>query len=275
MASCRDGSPSVKDAATKAIGALANAEGCRGRLEDAGAVPLLVRWLETGPSHLSKCVCAIALRNLAVSTGLQSSVAKAGAVAPLVALLSSADLDSKVASAGALMNLAANDALRASVISAGAIPPLVRLLQSEDVPQEGKLDAEQALCNLVLDSNANKDMTRDDTIARVLIDLVRSGSSKGRELASLALEDIALFQESNRAVIASLGGIPPLVALVGSGSRMPDPARRAGAKALAAVAVSRPNRALVAQAQGIEALAGFLIEGPVRENRVAAAEALG
>lgn len=263
----------MKDAVTKTLAALANSETCRLKIEAAGAVPQLVRWMVDSDSHISKCLCAIALRNLAVSPSLTEAAAKEGAVVPLVSLLSSHDLDTKVASAGAIMNLAASDSVRASIIQAGAINPLVDLVQSDDVPQEGKLDAEQALCNLVLDANANKDMTKDDTIVRVLINLVRSGSPNGRELAALALEDLGLYQDGNRRVIAALEGIPPLVALV-SQSKAPLSARRAGARAIASVAITPENRALVAECQGVEALAGLLADGSEMSNRVAAAQAL-
>ena len=191
-------------------------------------------------------------------------------------LLKSKDEDSRIASSGAIMNLADNATLRGPIIKAGAIPPLVDILREEGVLFERKLDCETALCTLALDPAADKDMTKDDLIIRVLIEIVTLGSPKGRELASLGIENLALYQAANRVIIKDLQGLPPLVTLVrNADKKYPDSARRAGSRAIGAVGMQETNRPFIAEAKGLEVMGGFMTEGTDLPNRIATADALG
>ncbi|HVT62519.1 MAG TPA: HEAT repeat domain-containing protein, partial [Legionellaceae bacterium] len=69
-----------------------------------------------------------ALGNLAHNRENRISIAQAGAIAPLVKLLSDSDTVVRQNAAAALYNLALNSENQISIAQAGAIAPLVKLL---------------------------------------------------------------------------------------------------------------------------------------------------
>ena len=73
---------------------------------------------------------ALALRKLAINSEYKVSIAAAGAIPLLVALLQNGSDMVKVKAVGALGNLAYNNYNKVSIAEAGAIPPLVALLQN-------------------------------------------------------------------------------------------------------------------------------------------------
>ncbi|CAG9463857.1 unnamed protein product [Pedinophyceae sp. YPF-701] len=272
------GSAPVKDAVTKAIGVLSQSAACREAIpdfqhEEQGAIPLVAGWLRDAKADYSKLVSALALQALAQDNKRnQELIAGAGAVKTLVALLKEGSDDSRIAAAGAIMNLATNAGIRASIIAAGAIMPLVALLKSK-IPAAGKADAEQALCNLVMDPNADKDMTKDPTVVQVLVNLLEDGSSKGRELASLALEDLCLYSDGNRQVAMGCGAIPPLLAVVG-GAGTGAEGRHAATKCVTAIAISKNCRARVGKDGGMPIILDLIKQAESDRLKMVAANAL-
>jgi len=65
-----------------------------------------------------------------VNASAKVKFARAGAIPPLVALLSNGTADAKEKAAGALLNLAGNAENKIAIASAGGIPPLVALLSN-------------------------------------------------------------------------------------------------------------------------------------------------
>uniref|UniRef100_A0A183C7S4 Importin subunit alpha n=1 Tax=Globodera pallida TaxID=36090 RepID=A0A183C7S4_GLOPA len=109
---------------------------------EAGAVPPLVKLLQSPNMELCKQI-SWALTNIsAASPELALAVVEAGAVPLLVKLLQSPNMDLSASmpnmelckeSAWALKNIsAASDGLALAVIETGAVPPLVKLLQSSN-----------------------------------------------------------------------------------------------------------------------------------------------
>merc|ERR1711977_194762 len=109
----------------------------------------------SGPDDV-KAQAAWALANLALNDDNCVTIASAGAILPLIALLSGPDEMGKKQAARALANLALNDDNRATIASAGAIPPLIALLRG---PDEVKVHAACALANLAINRD-NRATTR-------------------------------------------------------------------------------------------------------------------
>ena len=107
------------------------------------------------PASATDAVCA--LFNLSAAEANWTAIIEAGAIPPLVALLSGGpESDAVAKAAGALSNLADHAAGIAHVISAGAIPPLVALLGGE--PESAAAErAAAALCNLAGGGWGNRD----------------------------------------------------------------------------------------------------------------------
>ena len=98
---------------------------------------------------------AAALWNLASNNDdNQVSIAREGAVGPLIALLKNGSDQGKTNAAGALWNLAINADNQVSITREGAVGPLIALLKNgSDV---GKFHAAGALKNLTINNAANK-----------------------------------------------------------------------------------------------------------------------
>ena len=71
-----------------------------------------------------------ALQNLCGAVENRELIAAAGAIPPLIALLSSPKVGVQGAAAGALQNLGGHVENKVRIASAGAIPPLIALLSS-------------------------------------------------------------------------------------------------------------------------------------------------
>jgi len=110
-----------------------------------------------GPAVLGERseTAAAALCNLACEGELRKEIARAGAIAPLVTLLSVGEGPStrKGSAAAALNNLAGDDENRCEIAKAGAIPLLVRLARDGTALQREQ--AEAALKMLAFNNDAN------------------------------------------------------------------------------------------------------------------------
>jgi hypothetical protein len=123
--------------ATRAIMNLARNSEFASKISAAGAIPLLVQFLDPGdgPPAMMQGIAAGALNSLAANAEDAVAIASAGAI-PLLAQLLKAGSPPDVQwnAIGALASLARANAENAvTIASAGAIPPLARLSRSDDV----------------------------------------------------------------------------------------------------------------------------------------------
>ncbi|CAL1142550.1 unnamed protein product, partial [Cladocopium goreaui] len=269
---------SGSDSAKKyAAGALANLTGNsqnEAAIAAAGGIPPLVALITRG-SDSAKEHAARALRNLAVNDQNGAAIAAAGGIPPLVALITSGSDSAKEHAARALGNLAVNDQNRAAIVAAGGIPPLVALITSG--------------------SDSAKERAAGAAIAAAggippLVTLITSGSDSAKVYAAAALGNLARTDQNraaivyaaaalgnlartdqNRAAIAAAGGIPPLIALVTSGS---DSAKENAALALGSLATNDQNRAAIMAAGGVQAIQEMAKDGKMLVHRQVAQEAL-
>ena len=168
------------------------------------------------PASATDAVCA--LFNLSAAEANWTAIIEAGAIPPLVALLSGRPEDAAAKAAGALSNLADHEAGKAAIISAGAIPPLVALLGGE--PESAAAErAAGALRKLSRDNAAGKAAIIEASAIPPLVVLLGGGpESEAAASAAGALCNLA-SDEAAKAAIVEAGAIPPLVALLSGGPK--------------------------------------------------------
>eukprot|EP00900_Chrysochromulina_parva_P024582 jgi/Chrpa1/6758/Chrysochromulina_OHIO_Genome00009813-RA len=194
------------------------------------------------------------------------AIARAGAIVPLVALLTAQDPAAGAEAARALRSLAINAENKVSIAQAGAIAPLVMLVQSGTDDQ--KEQAAGALRNLAVKKGYNQEMIAKAGAIAPLVTLVQIGTDGQKENATGALRNLA-FNAENKVLIAQAGAIAPLVTLVKSGT--------AGQKEQAARALKNladnnaDNQEMIAKAGAIAPLVTLVQSGTDDQKEYAAA----
>ncbi|XP_015900564.3 U-box domain-containing protein 4 [Ziziphus jujuba] len=137
-------------------------------------------------------------------------IAKAGAVKPLISLLSSSDLQLQEYGVTAILNLSLCDENKELIASSGAIKPLVRALRTGTSTAK-----ENAACALLRLSQleANKVAIGRSGAIPLLVSLLENGGFRGKKDASTALYSLCSVRENKiRAVQAGI--MKPLVELM-------------------------------------------------------------
>ena len=176
-------------------------------------------------------------------------IAEAGAISPLVSLLSGGrGADAQEAAAFALWALAGDSGNRLNITESGGICPLVLLLGCDN--PKAREHAEAALVRLSIEI-ANREII----IKQLVSMLSDSGSEAAQEQAAAALANLARDSTDNRTSIVDAGGIVPLLALLESNSQK---AKENAASALTQLCATRANQDAIAEAGGIQLLVGVL-----------------
>ena len=199
-------------------------------IAQAGAIPPLVALLQNGTDkmqeiaaetlgYLAFCDLDNGSKNkalIAKGVAISASIAKAGAILPLVALLKNGTDGTKECAVGALQALADfNDDNKVPIVSAGAIPLLVALLQNGYAITKEK--AAGLLQYLAVDDDNNKVSIVSAGAIQPLVALLQNGTDQMKECAAGTLGDLA-YDSDNRVSIARAGAIPPLVELLQDGT---------------------------------------------------------
>lgn len=252
------------------------------------ALPALVALLKDGGSpaaceHAAAVVLNLASDNaylelfsVVVPAGgidaLRKAVVAAGALLPLVVLLSTGMPAAQLLAAAALLNIAAAGGslgLRKAIAAAGALPPLVKLLQGED--HGAREHAAGALRNITI-----ADRQRDAVIAakalEPLVELVTARPmGVSTEHAAAALCNITSGGDSGRPrrkAVVGAGAIYPLVYLLQEGSSV---AKQHAAGAIANLAVDEERvRHAVAHAHVLPVLLQLLSDCAAAANAACA-----
>ncbi|XP_042375502.1 U-box domain-containing protein 4-like isoform X1 [Zingiber officinale] len=206
---------------------------------------------------------AMGLRLLAKpSTETRVRIAEAGAVAPLVSLVSHPDPQLQEHAVTAILNLSLCEENKAAIAAAGAVPNLVRALGTGTLTACG--NAACALLRLA-------DLT--DLPAAIgccgaippLVDLLQKGGARGKKDAATALFAL-LAVEENAALAAEAGVVRPLLEL------MADPESGVEDKAayvLLRVLAAPKGRAAAVDEGGVAVLVDMLEMGSKRQKEVA------
>ena len=233
-----------------------------------GGIAAVVRFCHE-PASAADAVSA--LFNLSAAEANWTVIIEAGAIPPLVALLSGrpafAAADSAKA-AGALSNLAEHAAGKAAVISAGAIPPLVALLGGE--PESAAAERAAGALRKLAGCRLGRAAIIHAGAIPPLVALLR-GRPEVAGKAGWALSNLA-SDEAAKAAIIEAGAIPPLVALLRG--RPESEAAASAAAALCNLASDEAAKAAIIEAAAIPPLVALLSGGPESKAAERAARVL-
>ncbi|CAJ1446766.1 unnamed protein product [Effrenium voratum] len=224
-------------------------------------------------------------RGLTSNSDNKIAIAKAGAIPPLVELLSRGTPVGQENAAATLSNLAVN--------SDNQIPPLVELLsRGTPVGQENAAGltsnddnkiaiakaGKRRVSTLGLTSNSNNDyaIPKAGAIPPLveagaippLVELLSRGAPRNQGWAAAALQHLAANYSDNKIAIAKAGAIPPLVELLSRGT----PVGQENAAAALGNLTHNDNKIAIAKAGAIPPLVELLSRGtPVGQENAAAA----
>lgn len=185
---------------------------------DAGAVPALASWLQSGLSSgnavLQKSAVS-ALLNLSEQAGSGAALAASGALAPLVQALTAGGGQAETWAANALQAAAGQGpALRQAVLEAGGVPGLVALLGKPNAAEQTLAAAAQALVPLTIhDGEAQAAVMAAGGIP-CLVALLASSSTDVQEHAADALRAVMSRCPPAQTAVAEAGALPHLVRLL-------------------------------------------------------------
>eukprot|EP01018_Ginkgo_biloba_P029114 Gb_12875 [translate_table: standard] len=191
-------------------------------------------------------------------------IAEAGAIPPLVNLLSTPDPRTQEHAVTALLNLSIHDSNKGAIVMAGAIPPIVEVLKCGSM--EARENAAATLFSLsVVDEN--KITIGASGAIPALVDLLREGSQRGKKDAATALFNLSIYQ-GNKARAVRAGVLTPLMKLlVDSNAGMVDEALAI----LAILASHQEGKVAIGQANAIPVLVDLITTGLPRSRENAAA----
>ncbi|XP_024539248.1 U-box domain-containing protein 13-like isoform X1 [Selaginella moellendorffii] len=194
-------------------------------------------------------------------------IAGAGAIPPLVDLITSKEKKLQENAVTALLNLSINNANKSEIVAAGAVPPLVEVLKSGT--STARENSAAALFSLsVLDEN--KPVIGASGAIQPLVDLLVNGSLRGQKDAATALFNLSVLSE-NKSRIVNAGAVKALVNLVR------DPTSGMVDKAVAVLAnlmTCPEGRVAIGDDGGIPALVEVVEAGTARGKENAAAALL-
>ncbi|KAF7818429.1 U-box domain-containing protein 3 [Senna tora] len=206
----------VKITQEHAVTALLNlsiSEDNKALIVEAGAIEPLIHVLKTGNDG-AKENSAATLFSLSVIENYKAKIGQSGAVKALVDLLGFGTLRGKKDAATALFNLSICHENKARIVQAGAVKHLVQLMD----PATGMVDKAVALlANLSTIAEGRLAIAREGGIP-LLVDLVDSGSQRGKENAASVLLQLCLHSTKFCTLVLQEGAVPPLVALSQSGT---------------------------------------------------------
>ena len=256
----------TQEVAAKALWRISQSDENQLTVAHEGGIPPLVALLETAP-EATQIYAAAAVEALARnSVENQNALIKARVVPHLVALLSSNRAAAQDHAVGALLCLASEDGSRASEAVARR---LVTVLDAKHASSQSK--AASALAELACRSVATRTAIMKagaiPSLVRLLGDGSRAGDGTPQQLAALVLTDLARSDDSHD-VIASAGGIAPLVAMLSSKS---ERAQTSAASVLWNLSSSETIRAGIVAGGGIAKLVVLLSTGCEEAQRHATA----
>lgn len=191
-------------------------------------------------------------------------IAEAGAIPPLVDLLSSSDPRTQEHAVTALLNLSINESNKGTIVNAGAIPDIVDVLKTGSM--EARENAAATLFSLsVLDEN--KVQIGAAGAIPALIKLLCEGTPRGKKDAATAIFNLSIYQ-GNKARAVKAGIVGPLIQfLKDAGGGMVDEALAI----LAILASHHEGRVAIGQARPIPILVEVIRTGSPRNRENAAA----
>ncbi len=271
--------PALQEVAARALASLASADGdptnAAAIMRAPGGAARLVSLLRSGAPGVAQAA-AHALAVLGMNEGMDTAVAAAGAVAPLVELLNSAVPETQKEAAGALWGLSAgSEAVRAAVAAAecrgvGTVELLSRVVQCESAGTQ--VQACGALSCLLSDDACQAMLLAAGGIP-VVVELLGSPDVDVVENAVGALRNLASGSDGIKNAVLAAGAVPRLAAALRSHSEVVQELA-AGALGSILEGADAPLQALVRES-GAPAALRALLRSPAGAVQDAAKAALG
>ena len=163
-----------------------------------------------------QCEAALALANIAsIKEEAIASIVAAGAVPPLVKLLSfNVVADVQAEAAGALGRLAYDTSTHRVIVEAGAVGPLCGLLLSCTAGMTEKKSAVMALSHLAFQDEECQEKIASSGAIAPLVQLLMADDEGMQELAALAIGNVTSLTPRNAELAIGHGSIPPLIRLL-------------------------------------------------------------
>ncbi|PIA44176.1 hypothetical protein AQUCO_01700058v1 [Aquilegia coerulea] len=191
-------------------------------------------------------------------------IARAGAVRPLISLMSSSDSQLQEYGVTAILNLSLCDENKDLITKLGAIRPLVKALRTGTTTAK-----ENSACALLRLSQIeeNKMLIGRSGAIPLLVNLLQNGNSRGKKDASTALYSLCSMKENKiRAIEAGI--MKPILELMADfESGMVDKA----AYVLSILVSVREGRTALVQEDGIPVLVEIVEVGSNRQKEIASA----
>ncbi|KAJ7966535.1 U-box domain-containing protein 4-like [Quillaja saponaria] len=191
-------------------------------------------------------------------------IAEAGAIKPLISLISSSDLQLQEYGVTAVLNLSLCDQNKELIASSGAIKPLVRALKTGTSTAK-----ENAACALLRLSQVEENKIAIGRLGAIplLVNLLEYGGFRGKKDASTALYSLCTVKENKMRALQA-GIMKPLLELMADfGSNMVDKS-----VFVMSVLVAVPEaRTVVVEEGGIPVLVEIIEVGSQRQKEIAVA----
>nr|PNR35431.1 hypothetical protein PHYPA_023331 [Physcomitrium patens] len=212
---------------------------------------------------------AESVAEIAITEAYRQAFHKAGAVPHLVKWLGSGDVAATEAAALALDKLGKSQKVRRAIEAHGAVPDLIEILRASDAPPSTKERVVSTLLRFSQEGGGSDAMIQDGAIPG-LMDIVSSEgfSAEAKEEAEGILQELSFRKPDSRDKIVAAGGLPPLIAMLATGS--PLQAEKA-ASVLENLAKERENAEAVVKV-GVEAALLSRLNVKVQEGDVSNAD---
>ncbi|XP_038681211.1 armadillo repeat-containing protein 3-like [Tripterygium wilfordii] len=249
-------SPRVREKTVTVICSLVESGGCENWLVSEGALPPLIRLVESG-SAVGKEKATISLQRLSMSAETAREIFGHGGVRPLIELCRTGNSVSQAAAACSLKNISAVPEVRQTLAEEGIVKVMINLLDC-GILLESKEYAAECLQNLTASNENLRRYVISEGGIRSLLAYV--DGPLPQESAVVALRN--LVGSVSMEMLVSLGFFPRLAHVLKSGS---PGAQQAAASAICRVCNSTEMKKLVGEAGCIPLLVKML---EVKSNSV-------
>ncbi|KAJ6718080.1 U-BOX DOMAIN-CONTAINING PROTEIN 1 [Salix purpurea] len=211
--------PKIQENAVTAMLNLSILENNKTLIMSAGSIDSIINVLESGKTMEARENAAATIYSLSIINDCTVTIGtRPRAFSALVGLLREGTSTGKKDAASALFNLSVNKANKESVVVAGAVPLLVEMLMDD---KAGITDDALALLALLLGcSDGLEEIRKSRVLVPLLIDLLRFGSTKGKENSITLLLGLCKDggEEVARRLLVNPRSVPSLQSLSANGS---------------------------------------------------------
>ncbi|KAB5538672.1 hypothetical protein DKX38_016205 [Salix brachista] len=211
--------PKIQENAVTAMLNLSILENNKTLIMSAGSIDNIINVLESGKTMEARENAAATICSLSIINDCTVTIGtRPRAFSALVGLLREGTSTGKKDAASALFNLSVYKANKESVVVAGAVPLLVEMLMDD---KAGITDDALALLALLLGcSDGLEEIRKSRVLVPLLIDLLRFGSTKGKENSITLLLGLCKDggEEVARRLLVNPRSVPSLQSLSANGS---------------------------------------------------------